>query len=334
MGVKCKLTGHVYDATEFEEARQERPEGTVLICREYQVCRRCGDREELYRNERLVEPRGETSADAAGESATDRSTGTESAESEPTEPATAQENSPTDSTPEQDETTPIIDEQSPDTREGAEKADASELDPETVVMSDAEDIEAMASELDVTESETDIEETEEETVCIPDVTEEMVERLPASEETETADVTGTVANGQQGAVEDTEILEDTEPPSTDESSKPETATDGAEPTSTEPGESETQNSGAESATDDAVILSQSSAKSEQSATGKTAAPDRRQRDSTESTFEIDGGTETDAVIICLSCDGKWLRDETSLRDGDLCPACREGYVETSSATLR
>jgi ribosomal protein L37E len=54
MEARCKLFGHVRDSTEFEERREERPNGTVLICREYQVCRRCGDREEMYRNEQML----------------------------------------------------------------------------------------------------------------------------------------------------------------------------------------------------------------------------------------------------------------------------------------
>jgi len=64
MGVQCTLLGHAFDATEFEEERRERPDGSVLVCREYQVCRRCGTRQELYRNEQLLP----NEADAAGAS--------------------------------------------------------------------------------------------------------------------------------------------------------------------------------------------------------------------------------------------------------------------------
>ena len=56
MDVRCKLLGHVRDSTEFEERHEDRPRGTVLICREFQVCRRCGDREEMYRNEQGLSP--------------------------------------------------------------------------------------------------------------------------------------------------------------------------------------------------------------------------------------------------------------------------------------
>jgi len=56
MDVRCKLLGHVRDSTEFEERHEDRPRGTVLICREFQVCRRCGDREEMYRNEQVLSP--------------------------------------------------------------------------------------------------------------------------------------------------------------------------------------------------------------------------------------------------------------------------------------
>lgn len=56
MDVRCKLLGHVRGSTEFEERHENRSRGTVLICREYQVCRRCGDHEEMYRNEQVLSP--------------------------------------------------------------------------------------------------------------------------------------------------------------------------------------------------------------------------------------------------------------------------------------
>ncbi len=56
MGVHCRTLGHAYESTDFEQDREERAEGTVLICREYRVCSRCGHREELYHNERLIDP--------------------------------------------------------------------------------------------------------------------------------------------------------------------------------------------------------------------------------------------------------------------------------------
>ncbi len=56
MGVHCRTLGHAYDSTEFEQDREERAEGTVLVCREFRVCSRCGHREELYHNERLIDP--------------------------------------------------------------------------------------------------------------------------------------------------------------------------------------------------------------------------------------------------------------------------------------
>jgi len=65
MGIKCAVFGHVYDGTEFEEHHTERPRGEVLICREYQVCRRCGNRTEMYRNERLLTPRPESDGSQA-----------------------------------------------------------------------------------------------------------------------------------------------------------------------------------------------------------------------------------------------------------------------------
>ncbi|MFP4217905.1 MAG: hypothetical protein ACLFR6_03575 [Salinarchaeum sp.] len=63
MGVHCRTLGHAYESTEFEQDREERAEGTVLVCREYQVCSRCGHREELYHNERLIAPAAVSDSD-------------------------------------------------------------------------------------------------------------------------------------------------------------------------------------------------------------------------------------------------------------------------------
>lgn len=69
MDVRCKLLGHVHDSTEFEDRRADRPRGTVLICREYQVCRRCGDRKEMYRNEEVLSRDPDKAASEPGDSA-------------------------------------------------------------------------------------------------------------------------------------------------------------------------------------------------------------------------------------------------------------------------
>jgi transcription elongation factor Elf1 len=220
MGTRCTLFGHVRDSTEFEERREERPNGTVLICREYQVCRRCGDREELYRNEQVL----------------------------------------------------------------ATKTDAASDTTETV------DDTASAGEAAVTEARP------------PDPT-----ATPAFDRSETEQEGGpeneSVEAGASSAAE----------------SRHQTSPDRAD---------------AERITDDAVIISGSTADATPSAgethrrartdgTGDSLAVPRR---SGPSTVSLGAGND-DGRICCGNCGLEWRRDDTSLREGDLCPGCRKTYVE-------
>jgi hypothetical protein len=187
MEARCRLFGHVRDSTEFEERREQRPNGTVLICREYQVCRRCGDREELYRNEQILT---------------------------------------------------------------------------------AETVEA------------------------------------DSHAAETVDNTASDGNGSETRRVDEHDGQETAPASTEEA-------------------------------DDAVIISDSTTDADPSA-GETRREARTDgtgdslatpHESGSPTLSFDAGDDDSEQIRCGSCGREWQRDDTSLREGDLCPGCREAYVE-------
>jgi hypothetical protein len=210
MGVRCKLLGHVHDSTEFEERQEMRPNGTVLICREYQICRRCGDREEMYRNEQVL-----ASETAEADSRTERTT--------------------TDTGSSDDES-----------------------DPNQVNEQDEQD----------------------------------TARAPAEE-----------------------------PETTDGDSQAATATSDA--------------GGADHVTDDAVIVSDSTTDASPSAVDTPTRADGTGHSLTahdeggSPTSSFDLGKDSHRQISCKSCGREWRRDATSLREGDLCPGCREAYVEGS-----
>lgn len=237
MGVRCKLLGHVHDSTEFEERQEERPNGTVLICREYQICRRCGDRKELYRNEQVLTPETADADSSIDESANDTDTDVDEGE------------------------TP----QSGD--EGAEPHEESEPDGQDT---------AATPDPDRSENEGD--------------------------------------GGTEAAGED---QPDTGEQSSDESREQETP-DAAD---------------ADPVTDDAVILSNSPSDATPS-TGNT--PDETESDGADNSWSasdgggspsFDVGGDDPSKLGCMNCGREWRRDGTSLREGDLCPGCREAYVE-------
>jgi hypothetical protein len=116
-------------------------------------------------------------------------------------------------------------------------------------------------------------------------------------------------------------------------------------------DSEGQNSTDEQPTDDGVVLSGASESSSQAETddsaqrsartetadewptstdAATAETERTLRGASETVSELsafDTDEPSDPEIQCPNCDAGWARAETSLRDGDLCPDCRVGYVE-------
>jgi len=239
MGVQCKLLGHVRDSTEFEERQETRPDGTVLICREYQVCRRCGDREEMYRNERVLTPR-----------AAETDTGT---------------------------------------ADTTERADASGQGSEPPRASEGGDAGGAP-------------------------TAECRDREPAD------------SAGREGVTDDAVILSDS-------------SADRSQPTADTPARIRADGTGSPPSahsTDDAVVISESSTDVNPSSgeknghPGSTAERGGSSRDTgggSPPTSSFGAGGESDGRIHCTGCRGEWRRDATSLRAGDLCPACRQAYVE-------
>ncbi len=90
--------------------------------------------------------------------------------------------------------------------------------------------------------------------------------------------------------------------------------------------------GTASVEDDAIILSGSSTDPVQGtsdgpteSTDQTPTHDGAVGTAVWTTSEAETGTDGDG-LRCRNCDVEW-RDRTTLRDGDLCPECRIGYVE-------
>ena len=246
MGIQCTVFGHVYDGTEFEEHRTERPRGEVLICREYQVCRRCGNRTEMYRNERLLTPRSESDDSQAGGSV---------GGSDPTTNAA-------DDTPEAERENPEDEGEAP-SDEGTDPGEDAPAD--TPRMEDATGTPSRASEVSIEGSEGG--DRHSGTTAGADTTRDSVDD-PTAEDTRT---------------------------------------------------------------DDAVIITDGASDPESTATvvdrdgnRKTATPGGA--DPTPS-FDHDSDHADDGNVACPACGQVWDRSTTSLREGDICPACGRGYVE-------
>jgi len=276
MGVRCKLLGHIRDSTEFEERREKRPTGTVLVCREYQVCRRCGDREELYRNEQVLEQ--EAAADSPPVEATDGADPSEDAGEgvEDVEQATeravgnAAEHDPQD----------VTVEESADVTPG-ESAEVLADDPAGVTPTSGSD--QPGSDDGQGESED--------------------ASADAGGSSTAADVEGVTADaaGADTTDEDAVILSD----STTDAGTP--ATD-ADTLTTE--------------ADTSPADTPASVRTDGTGPSPTASGDDGSR-----VWQSDDGDDDPAKVHCNNCGAEWRRDETSLRDGDICPECRGAYVE-------
>lgn len=350
MGVRCTVLGHVHDTTEFEERQEKRPEGTVLICREYQVCRHCGDREELYRNEQLVEDAtadtDETGGTAIDDATTDGSTGESGEVASPQSDETGDTNA--------------------DRSEAAHRESDTESDLEygTERSVSGGEIDLLSSNVDIPPA-TEVREKGDEKRTEPQTTDQSATSTPPtpgeSNTASTAEQTASTTPAQKRTTEPTEteqaeILEssgvDGPAPVMTDGSSPDDANDRAftdgdartndAPATNAPANADSSDSDIETVGDDAVILTSSSDSSEssskqcstdQSATSRPSSRTERNRGnsssgvtaaSSDSAFEIDdsGGDH----VTCGNCDGDWDRNETSLRDGDLCPECRSGYV--------
>lgn len=298
MGAQCAVFGHVYDETEFEEHRMERPRGEVLVCREYQICGRCGNRTEMYRNERLLTPgdQGEgrerkeakktadptAEASDSGRDASDPAVETTDNGREESDPAAE---APADDGGSAAGNTPANHPPTDSSSSGEPRAGGS-----------ADDARGGHS-VDGTRIEGSIDETRIEGV--PDGT-----RIEGSSDTTQAEDgvgSGDRADEASADPEAGHMSPDTSP------------------------------SGA-SRTDDAVILSDGaadpiSAGSEPGNGGtQRGEPDGGPTPAGDSGPAFEREADED-WIGCRTCGRTWKEGETSLRDGDMCPGCIRGYVE-------
>jgi len=100
MGLRCDVFGHDFGAPTIDEVREESDQGTLLVVREYETCRRCGAEHELSENRGLISqapeptdnatPSGESDGRQAGaveaserRGATDEGSGTQTADGSP-----------------------------------------------------------------------------------------------------------------------------------------------------------------------------------------------------------------------------------------------------------
>jgi hypothetical protein len=310
MGVQCTVLGHAYGGTESEQHREDREDGTVLISREYQVCTRCGNRKELYRNEQLL-PNGDRATDTSADGANSESQNTQTAVEPPAEetPAASAGGTALSSTdaveetpnpapaPADGETGGVILE-ADDNGGPSGRGPAGDTEPSV-------DTEPTHGERG--ERADDAQPSDPTARAGPDGRE-----FGEWPQDATADLTGSDHQATSGAV-------------TDEAS----GTDDAV------GLSGAFESSSQAETDDSA---QRSARSE-TADGWATSTEPAGTASTKTEQTLRGASETvdglsafgtddpsDPEIRCHSCESGWARAETSLREGDLCPDCREGYV--------
>ena len=297
MGVRCVISGHLYETTEFEEHRRERPEGTVLVCREYQVCSRCGNREEMYRNEQLLTPREEMNErrgsengtsdteSSEGDSTSDRGGFEDGQHSHDTIDGYSEHISSTDAESSLEEISRLAGSPNGDTSDssvttngiGTPRANEEDGTDSTEAIEESVGFESLPGGTPATEPSEDDASDEAERVSRV--------QTPKSELTETTD--------HQSNLES----------QTNASSRTDTTRSPSKENTAEDPTADTTN---DELVDDAVIIS-----------GEDA--------STSSSNEH--GSRHDTGLRCRACGGTWNEETTSLRDGDLCPECRRGYVE-------
>lgn len=371
MGVQCKVLGHVYDATEFEERREDRENGTVLICREYQVCKRCGDHKELYRNEQLI-PDGEKQAEESTAAGAGAAEDTAAAEDEA--PAEAVERNSDDGESESTQS-PASPPSEPDTADADREPPVEETGAE-ILEADGngnEDVSEQPDDRDTASTATDQDgaahndEAEADETTATESPDAEILSTPADDgdaDHETESTPRTASTPQTGS-DDREFGEWPEE-STDDDQTPleehqwpdDADEDTADPTRETSTEQETGTGSAADdgpVTDDAVILTGSTGAEQSPANSAPSADDSREETTRTTAFAGDGGREStsaqenqtltgatesvpglsafgtddesDPELRCPNCGDAWTREETSLRDGDLCPGCREDYVE-------
>lgn len=296
MGVRCVISGHLYESTEFEEHRRERPKGTVLVCREYQVCSRCGSREEMYRNEQLLTPRermdgGDPEAGTdAPDASTDGSEGGQSGvgserNSHDTMGRPSEHADPIDPDPSLEESPQL---------EGVPNGDV----PGSSVTTN--DVSTPGTD---GEDDADGPEGLEESVSLDSLPGGARATAPDGDDTDDEAKRGSRLQPPKHELAETADRRSDSESRTNAPSR----TDGIySPSKGDTAEDTTADTTDDEPTDDAVIISDDEAP-------------------TSSSNQHSGGHAT--ALRCQACGGTWDGETTSLREGDLCPECRREYVE-------
>ncbi|MCY4732570.1 hypothetical protein KY092_18680 [Natronomonas gomsonensis] len=297
MGVRCVISGHLYETTEFEEHRRERPEGTVLVCREYQVCSRCGNREEMYRNEQLLTPREDMNEERGSENGT--------SDTEKPEGDSVSDQSSFESGENSPEVIEDHSEHTSSTDTASSLKGISQL--EGGLNGDASDSSVTTNDISTPRAD------EKDDTDTPEVIKGSIdfESLPGGtratepDEDDAGDEAERVSRVQPPKSELTEMSDhrSNSGSQTNASSRTDNTYSPLKGDTAKDATADTTN---DEATDDAVIIS-----------GEDA--------STSSSNEH--GSRHDTGLRCQACGGTWDGETTSLRDGDLCPECRRGYVE-------
>jgi len=297
MGVRCVISGHLYETTEFEEHRRERPEGTVLVCREYQVCSRCGNREEMYRNEQLLTPREDMNEERGSK---DGTSDTEKPEGDSVSDQSRFESG--------ENSRDVIEDHSEHTSSTDTESSLKGISQlEGSLNGDASDSSVTTNDISTPKAD------EKDGTDTPEVIKEPIdfESLPGGtratepDEDDAGDEAERVSRVQPPKSELTEVTD--QQSNSGSQTNASSRTDNAySPSKEDTAKDATADTTNDEATDDAVIIS-----------GEDA--------STSSSNEH--GSGHDARLRCQACGGTWDGEITSLRDGDLCPECRRGYVE-------
>ena len=317
MGVRCVLSGHLYEATEFEEHRRERPEGMVLICREYRVCSRCGNREEMYRNEQLLTPRErmdgkdgpENKRSGSEKGGNGSNTDKSSSENEKSGRDMTENDSEHANARETEsllEDSPAL-ETDPDNDTSDSPLSANEIGASSADGGDGSDGEDSSDSGDGSDGS---EAAAEESVSFDSLPGASTTGTDKDDTSDRADRIDRLRNPGNEPIRMADPQADSESHVNGSSETGETHNGADETysgTEKDTAGDTTDDSADEEPADDAVIISETDA--------STSSPGEH-------------GDRYGAGIYCQACGGTWNRETTSLREGDLCPECRQGYVES------
>jgi hypothetical protein len=314
MGFRCSLLGHDYGASEVDRDREERGDEVVVTVHEFKTCDRCGTTKTVSENKEVTSiaadeevPGGSTPGDAVLIDAGDEDATDTNASDEPA-PGTES------------------DEPAPDTAEPQEAGDpAATADESSAVDSSdddstAEDAEPAAADAAVDEAATDVagDPPRDDAVILDDEDDSPDDReygeWPAHEPGDSRPSGADPAEWPDAPGEDEGHA--AAPP--DDTTDPEIAGDDGELV---PGASAYPDEDAQVLTDDAsggttaeqVAGDQGSVGSGITSAGSVPSPDTASRGN------------ANAPLVCPECE-MTARSRDSLRQGDICPECKRGYL--------